>query len=251
MPLLQRLRCLTAGAALQFRASVLSPLAIVSTLLTPLTYGILVALSADQDPTDTFVGVALAGIWATLLTQSLFVILQERSWHTMEGLVAAPVPIVWPLLGRLLAVLAQGLLAVPMAWLCVWVGWSSFPFGAQILVAISTGALFFLGVGTVLLAVFARYRFAPGATNSLFGLVVLLSGLVGASPSLPGWLRVCGDLLGSTWSMHLVSGSGGSGPVQPLLMAVGLGTAWLLLGAVSLARVEQGMRRRSNAFSDG
>jgi ABC-2 type transport system permease protein len=194
-------------------------------------------------------GAGLMGIWSSTLVGSGMALQRERWAGTLEILISTPPPFVLVLTGITLATAAAGLYSLVAT--LVW-GALVFdvPFDVEhpLLFALSIPAtVLVLGLlGLVLAATFIFYRQTFALTNLLEYPIWLLTGLLVPLSLLPGWAEPLAWLVGPTWGVRAMRESAlGGDPLPALAMCVGLGLAYLALGALCLRWFESLARRKA------
>lgn len=236
-------RSILAGFTSQMRLSGLSPLSIISSALTPLTYGIAIISGFGEPSGALLLGCAGAAIWGSLQVQSCVVIIQERIWGTLQMLTISPTPIWAPLSGRLAAVTCQALAAIPVVLLTITIlfgGVRDMRLGPWS-VALTILTVGLVGMSLLLMGALARYRYAAGMVNGLFGAVVLLGGFFIPLSVLPTPIRQVGYLLPSSWALAATR-ENMADPAFELLLAAVIATAWLVAGAAYLSSAQRRLR---------
>jgi ABC-type multidrug transport system permease subunit len=238
------LRSIIAGFTSQMRLSGLSPLSITSSALSPLTYGIAIISGFGKPSGTLLLGCAGAAVWGSLQVQSTLVIVQERSWGTLQMLAISPVAIWAPLIGRLTAVTCQALIALPGILLAIVLlfggagniqpGW----WGAALTILIAG----LVGMCLVLMGALARYRYAAGMVNGLFGTVLLLGGFFVSPSALPAPIHQFGYLLPSSWALAATR-ENATGPAIRLGVAALIAGIWLTAGIAYLSSAQRRLRK--------
>ncbi|MFJ8626428.1 ABC transporter permease [Kitasatospora sp. NPDC093550] len=240
------IRAFTSGLVAQLRISSMTPLAIVSAVLSPMVYGILVVSSGSAPDIGLTLGIAAAGIWTTTLTSALFAVLEERRSRTLQLLVTVPASMAWPLLGRVLGGAVQGLTAVPASAVTVSLIWGVPEMGDPVVLL---GALVLVTAGCTAMSAFlvgflVRYRFFAGMVNGFFGLVTFLTGMFVPVSALQPFGRYLAELLPPTWGMSAVRDQSYS--------ELGIGClvllVWLVAALSYLSGAERRVRKISSAF---
>jgi ABC-type multidrug transport system permease subunit len=245
----ETLGALGEGLRIQLRMSSVTPLAAASSAVTPAAYGIAVASGFGEPSAALLLGTVATVLWGAVQTDVAVVVVQERSWGTLQVLAAGPTPLAAPLVGRLLGSVAQGLLTVPLAAGAVIaifgvppdVPWAR---GAAALLVVLAGLL---GMGLVLMGALARYRYSAGMVNGLFVVVLLLAGFFVPLASLPPALEVAGRLLPPAWAVDAVR-AGATHPWRGLGLGAALALLWLTAGATYLVGAERRLRRLASAY---
>jgi ABC-2 type transport system permease protein len=170
----------------------------------------------------------------------------------LELLAPASFPLV--LLGRILAVVSVGLVAVAEAWLVAGLGfgeWVEIHHPVVFLVTLLLTVAATAGTATALSAIFVLARSARTFQNSLSFPLFVLGGAVVPVSYLPEWIRPVARLVYLSWATDLLRESTGSGPVEHVLWRWGaivvLGLAGLVVGMRLVNRVEFRLRMTGTA----
>jgi ABC-type multidrug transport system permease subunit len=236
-------RSILAGFTSQMRLSGLSPLSIISSALTPLTYGVAIISGFGEPSGALLLGCAGAAIWGSLQVQGTLVIIQERAWGTLQMLTISPTPIWAPLIGRLTAVTCQAMAAIPGVLLAIMILFGGVrdirpgPWIAALMI-LTVGLA---GMSLVLMGALARYRYAAGMVNGLFGTVLLIGGFFVPLSGLPTPIQQVGYLLPSSWALAAVR-ENTTDPSLELLTAVLVTAAWVTAGAAYLSSAQRRLR---------
>ncbi len=237
------------GFRVQLLMSGLSPLAVISSAVTPASYGIVVISGFGRPTAALLLGTIATGLWGTLQVQSAITVVQERSWGTLQNLAASPTPLAAPLVGRLLGAAVQGLLTIPVTLTVVLLVFG-LPAGApwpRFALAIPVTAVGLVGMALVLMGALARFRYAAGMINGLFGLVILLGGFFVPLAALPTALSVLGYALPPAWAIDAVARSADH-PWRALGIGALVSLVWLGGGIRYLAGAERRLRRSASAY---
>ena len=238
---------LLAGFRMQVRESGLSPLALATDTLTPVAFGL--AVATEVRPTGAvLLGTIAAGLWGTLIVYCAVIVTQERNWRTLHQLAVAPSPIVFPLLGRLLAATGQAVLAIPLicgALYALFGTISNVPVG-RFLVALLVLTLGLFGMALFLLGALARFRYSAGMVNGLFGLMLMLGGLFLPVTELPAVGEAVGRALPTSWAVDSIR-RGAEDPWSMLATGFAIAVVWLGFGLWYVSRAERVMRRSAAA----
>ena len=241
---MRALSAIAAGAVLHLRVSALTPMAVISSSLTPVGMGILLCAGATDRGVDgqRVISIAFIAVWGTMLVQSVIAVVQERNWGTMRMLATTPSGIAIPLLGRVLAAAVHGLVSA-VAVLLVLLALVSTT-GGDLLTPRLLALLFVLvgyaGVTLVIVSWIVRHRYASGGVNGLFELVLLFSGAVVAVASLPAGLRPVGYVFPSVRIVHATPAA--------LAGQVLVSSAWLAVGLLLLTGASNSVRRTGKGF---
>jgi len=236
------LSALGAGAVLHLRVSALTPMAVVSSSLTPVGMGLLLcAGAADRGVAgQQLVSIAFIAVWGTMLVQSVIAVVQERNWGTMAMLATTPSGIALPLLGRVFAAAVHGLLSAAVVLLVLLPLVSTTDVLGLGLVTLVIALVGYAGVTLAIVSWIVRHRYASGGVNGLFELILLFSGAFVAMSALPAGLRPVGYLFPS---VRVADASAGTLAVQ-LLVSV----AWLAAGLLLLTGASNSVRKTGKGF---
>ncbi|HEX6344806.1 ABC transporter permease [Umezawaea sp.] len=249
----------TVLAAFRFQAALAwrTPDTLSVFVTAPLFTVVFLALSQFAGRTDLATHAVLApclmSLWAVALFLAGDLIGNERSWGTLEGLVATPVSFPLLVTARITTVTVLGLLTFAESWL-VAAGLFGIVldvahplvFGAGMLLS----ALAMAGTATSLSAVFVLTPSARTVQNTLSYPIYLLSGVMVPISFLPDWVQPLSRLVFLSWSGDLLRTSldpAPTGNVLPELGAVALlGVAGYLLGAALTRRFVRRARELGN-----
>jgi ABC-2 type transport system permease protein len=206
------MRPLLHGATVQLRTVALTPLALVTSYLTPLSIAVLAIWRIGHPRVDLVVGSMAAAVVNALVVQTYFAAMEERYDGTMQVHAASPTGLLAPLIGRLLGALTQGLVALPLTVALVAAMWGPAALGkaferqsmavalAGLLMAIA--GLFAMAM--VHVAMVVRSIAYTGLVNAIFPVAIVAMGLFTPMDALPGPLRLIGYALPPTWAMEAV-----------------------------------------------
>ncbi|POX64460.1 ABC transporter permease [Streptomyces sp. Ru62] len=185
----------------------------------------------------------LMSLWAMALFTAGELISQERSWGTLEALVATPAPFATVLTARIFAVTTLSLASFAESWAAAFgVFGIVLPIHHPVLFAacLLTSSFAMAGTALTLSAVFVLAPSARIVQNTLSYPFYLLSGVVVPITFLPGWLRPVSHVVFLSWSADLLRGSLAPDPVTNpagrLAAIVLLGFAGYAGGSLLLAR---------------
>jgi ABC-2 type transport system permease protein len=225
----------------QLKEARLQPVALLTTLLSPVVFGLLAFAIVGRPSAALVVGVGCAAMWETLILQLILMPVRERSAGTLLTTLASPSPLVAPFLGRVAASVLLSLPALVVPWIIVAVVWELPPLGSPLLLAagLLVVVLGFAGAGTVVAAGLAMSRYYEGMFNGLFPVTVLLSGLLVPTAALPVAGRWTSHLLGAAWGMEALR----SASWAPAAPGAVVDAAWLAVGVLFVRRVEFRLRQ--------
>jgi ABC-2 type transport system permease protein len=194
-------------------------------------------------------GAAVMGIWSVVTTTASGLLQRER-WHgTLELLVASPTRFALVLVPITTAMAALGRFSLvsTLRW-----GWLLFgitvPVQSPLLFALSVAvAIFSVALlGFLLSVAVVRYRTAWAMGNLLEYPGWLLCGFLVPLSFFPGWVTWIAYALPPTWGMAAIreAASGGS-PWADILLCLGTGLAYGLVGALVSEGVLRSARRHA------
>jgi ABC-2 type transport system permease protein len=207
--------------------------------------------SGNQAGTLLYValGAGLMGIWSATLFGSGGAIQWQRWQGTLELLVGAPPPFVAVLLPLTVATSTIGIYSVvaTLAWGRLFFGMPlDFAHPLQLAVALPATVLSLGMLGLLLASTFVLYRNANAFSNLLEYPVWLATGLLVPLTLLPGWVAPIGWFLSPTWGMRAIRQAAFGGDAWPeIALCVGLGLAYVALGALALQNFERLARSRA------
>jgi ABC-2 type transport system permease protein len=194
-------------------------------------------------------GAAVMGIWSVIATTASSLLQRERWLGTLELLVAAPTRFALILVPMTTAMASLGLYS--MAATLLW-GWLLF----DITVPVADPLLFVLSIvasilsialiGFLLSVAVVRYRTAWAMGNLLEYPGWLVCGFLVPLSLFPDWVGWLAHALPPTWGMQAIraSAAGGS-PWIDVLMCLGLGVVYGLVGALLSETVLRSARRHA------
>jgi ABC-2 type transport system permease protein len=116
----------------------------------------------------------------------------------------------------------------------------------QLAVALPATVLSLGMLGLLLASTFVLYRNANAFSNLLEYPVWLATGLLVPLTLLPGWVAPIGWFLSPTWGMRAIRQAAFGGDAWPeIALCVGLGLAYVALGALALQNFERLARSRA------
>lgn len=229
---------------------------VVSMLLSPLFFGLLILLMARGASAEhraaAVIGAALMGFWTVVIFGSAQVFHDMRRNGLLEIVVAAPMSLLRAALPQtlvtnlvgvldflLVAALGQYVLGSPLTA-------ENWPYLAAHLI-VCLFALTAMGVCLSVFFIVARDVYAW--TNVMEFPLWILSGLSGAQVQLPWVLDLLSRLLPTRWTMEAAASAMDGGPgAAPLIAAFVLGCCYLA-AAVPLVRAMQNTARRKGTLS--
>lgn len=222
------------GARLQLRQLGRSPDGFLAWCTTPLTTLALMAVLLHAGREDlaphALLAPVLMGMWAEALHVGGEVIAVERRSGRMDALLAAPAPFAAQHLGRMAAVSASSLAAVPLAWVpgSLLLG-SAVPIGHPVLFATTLllTAFAMCATATLMSCGFVLARSAGSVRNALSYPFFVLGGVLVPVSLLPAWVEVPASMFFLSWSSDLLRDAVGS----PVVDAAG----WRLAALAGLA----------------
>jgi ABC-2 type transport system permease protein len=194
-------------------------------------------------------GAAMMGIWSSIATTASGVLQRERWMGTLELLIASPTRFALVLVPITTAMATLGIysLVATLFW-----GWLLFDisipvadpllFALSVLVSIGSIAMlgFLLSVSVV------RYRAAWALGNLLEYPGWLLCGFLVPLALFPTWVTWISYALPPTWGMRAIrSSASGDSPWVDVLICLGLGLAYGLVGALLSETVLRSARRHA------
>jgi ABC-2 type transport system permease protein len=247
-------RLLAVGWLFHFRLAMLSAFDGLLALLWPLFFATVAffMFRAGGDPellVYASLGAAVMGVWTTTSVSASSALQRQRWQGTLELLAAAPVHFAAVLLPMTLATATIGFYCIVTTLL-----WGRFAFGIELrvddpllFVASLVAVVIAVGMLGFLLAVaFVRYRVAWAIGAATEYPVWLVCGFLVPLSLLPDWVRPISWALAPTWGMNAVRESAGGGtPLPDLILCLGLGIAYVGLGALLLERLLRAARQRA------
>jgi ABC-type multidrug transport system permease subunit len=244
-------RLVAIGALLHIKQLSRNPLEIVISLFSPIvlaTLAVYLFRAGDSPPPviQAAIGAGMMGIWESVLFGSGGAVQDQRWSGTLELLVSAPRRLAMKFLPITVASAVFGAYAVlaTILW-CVVVFRVDLdiarPVPFVIAVAVTIASLGMMGL--LLASTFVLLPNANALANTLSYPVWLLSGMLVAISTLPGWLDVIGAALPTTWGSRAVQEAAVGGPVWPALaICLAEGVACAALGSVLMDRMERRAR---------
>jgi ABC-type multidrug transport system permease subunit len=246
-------RSVISGIRLQLQTAALTPLALVTTYLTPLSVSLLVMLRFGRPELDLMAGSVEAAVLNALVMQTFFAIMNERFGGTMQILAATPSGLLTPLIGRLVGTLMQGLAALPLMILLVIVVWGPVELNAAVhrgsltiaviglfMAICSTCAMAVLHVGVAIRSV--SYR---GLVNAIFPVSVVAMGLFAPTETLPAPIRVLSWALPPAWAMEGIR----TNSYRAMSLCAATAVIWIGLGFFLLRHLPAWLRTSPDTYT--
>ncbi len=207
---------------------------------------------AGDDPKPLLyasLGAAVMGIWSTTSTSAGHSLARER-WHgTLELLVVAPAHFSLILLPTTIAMASIGIYS--MVATLLW-GWLVFGIEIQIgdplafALAVPATVLSIGALGFLLAVMFVRFRQAWALGNMLEYPVWLISGFLVPLTLFPDWVRPISWVLAPTWGINAIREAAmGGAPYLDVLLALGLGAAYVAIGVLFVRRALNAARAKA------
>jgi ABC-2 type transport system permease protein len=215
------------------------------------TTAFLVYRQADDPAVMVYAGLgsAVMGIWSVVATTASSLLQRERWLGTLELLVAAPTRFALVLVPITTAMASLGLysLTATLLW-----GWLLF----GITVPVASPVLFVLAIvvsifsialiGLLLSVAVVRYRTAWAMGNMLEYPGWLVCGFLVPLTIFPTWVGWIAYALPPTWGMQAIrSAASGGSPWRDVLLCLGLGMVYGLVGALLSETVLRSARRHA------
>jgi ABC-2 type transport system permease protein len=215
------------------------------------TTAFLVYRQADDPAVMVYAGLgsAVMGIWSVVATTTSRLLQRERWLGTLELLVAAPTRFALVLVPITTAMASLGLysLTATLLW-----GWLLF----GITVPVASPVLFVLAIvvsifsialiGFLLSVAVVRYRTAWAMGNLLEYPGWLVCGFLVPLTIFPTWVGWIAYALPPTWGMQAIrSAASGGSPWRDVLLCLGLGLVYGLVGALLSETVLRSARRHA------
>jgi ABC-2 type transport system permease protein len=215
------------------------------------TTAFLVYRQADDPAVMVYAGLgsAVMGIWSVVATTASSLLQRERWLGTLELLVAAPTRFALVLVPITTAMASLGLysLTATLLW-----GWLLF----GITVPVASPVLFVLAIvvsifsialiGFLLSVAVVRYRTAWAMGNLLEYPGWLVCGFLVPLTIFPTWVGWIAYALPPTWGMQAIrSAASGGSPWRDVLLCLGLGLVYGLVGALLSETVLRSARRHA------
>lgn len=195
-------------------------------------------------------GSAVMGIWSVIATTASSLLQRERWLGTLELLVTSPTRFALVLVPMTTAMATLGLYS-----LVATLVWGRLLFGIS--VPIADPVLFLLSIvvsifsialiGFLLSVVVVRYRTAWALGNLLEYPGWLVCGFLVPLSFFPTWVETVAYALPPTWGMQAIrSSANGGSPWLDVLMCLGLGIAYGVVGALLSETVLRSARRHAS-----
>jgi ABC-2 type transport system permease protein len=196
------------------------------------------------------IGAGMMGTWSSTLFGSGGTIQYARFRGTLELQVLAPPSYLLVLIPGMLATSTLGLysLAATLAWGKLLFGMSLHLAHPWLFLPACAAALVGLGLlGIVMASTFVLWRHANAFSNLLEYPIWLVTGLLVPLTQLPEWARWISYPLSPTWAAKAVRNAAlGGDVVTPMLLCLGLGLAYLVLGALTVSNFERLARKKAS-----
>jgi ABC-2 type transport system permease protein len=247
------MRLLIAGVRYELAVVRAQPTELTWLFVAPLYTVIFLAIVTHAGRTDlsayAVLGPSVMAIIGMAILSAGEFIDRDRWDGILELELAAPASFPVVLLGRIVAVVTVGLLAVGESWLVAGLGFGNWVavdhpgiFVVTLLLTVAATA----GTAVAMSAVFVLARSARIFQNSLSFPLFILGGAVVPVSYLPGWLTPVTRLVYLSWATDLLRDSTQSGPVDHLWWRwgaiVALGSVSFAVGVVLVGRVAQRLR---------
>jgi hypothetical protein len=76
-------------------------------------YGAAITAGYGKPSAALFLGAMAAGLWSALMIEPTVIVVNERSWGTLQSIAATPTSVSWPLIGRLIGSCLTALFCLP------------------------------------------------------------------------------------------------------------------------------------------
>jgi ABC-2 type transport system permease protein len=215
------------------------------------TTAFLVYRQADDPAVMVYAGLgsAVMGIWSVVATTASSLLQRERWLGTLELLVAAPTRFALVLVPITTAMASLGLYSLTAT--LVW-GWLLFgitvPVASPVLfvLAIAVSIFSIALIGFLLSVAVVRYRTAWAMGNMLEYPGWLVCGFLVPLTIFPTWVGWIAYALPPTWGMQAIrSAASGGSPWCDVLLCLGLGMVYGLVGALLSETVLRSARRHA------
>ncbi|WP_050374639.1 ABC transporter permease [Streptomyces acidiscabies] len=239
----------TLWGAVRFQLAIArtSPDVLLILVRAPLMTMVLLSISEYSGRRDLAAGVVLAPVLMALWDMTLLiageVINRERSWGTLEALVATPARFFLVVLGRIGAVTTISMVSFAEAWLVARYGFGihlTVVHGTVFVLCVLASGLAMAGTATLMSALFVLAPSARLMQNTLTYPFYLLAGVLVPVSMLPEWLRPLSSAVFLSWSAELLRESLSTDPVpdaaSSLAVITLLGLAGTLAGLFAVNR---------------
>ncbi|WP_371500534.1 ABC transporter permease [Kitasatospora sp. NBC_00374] len=231
-----------------------SPDVLLIFVRTPLTTLVLLSISEYAGRRDLAPYSIMAPVLMTLWDMALLiageVITKERSWGTLEALIATPARLPVVVLGRIVAVTTVSLLSMGEAWLVARGAFGislSIEHGPLFALCLTVSSLAMAGTATLMSALFVLAPNARLMQNTLTYPFYLLAGVLVPASMLPDWVRPLSSAVFLTWSADLLRRTLTPGPVPDAARSLAVIAALGLAGAAAGVLAITAMLRRAKA----
>lgn len=232
----------------QLKLALLTPRSVHVWVTAPLFGLVFLAVTEHAGRPDlaghAVVAPTLIALWTLALQSAGEIITDERDNGTLEGLVAAPVPVVAVVFLRMLAATVCAVPAFAEVWLLSGVlfgRWVAVPHPALLAAALLVTAFTTATTAAVLSPLFVLLPSARIVQNTISYPFYLLGGVVVPVAVFPDWLEVISRITFLSWSSDLLRAALSPAPVTagPLRLGVIalLGVLAAVLAAVLFGRV--------------
>jgi ABC-2 type transport system permease protein len=252
---MRTLRFVRVSWLLQFKMIMRSPFDGIGNVIYPLFFAttaffVFRAGSSPRTLIYASLGAAVMGMWSSVSTSAGSAMQRERWWGTLELLVAAPRHFSLVLFPSTLGLASVGIYNLVATLL-----WGRFAFGIPLTIehpllfglSIVGTVLAFAGLGLLFAVSFERFRAAWVLGNFFEYPVWLICGFLVPLSLLPTWVHPIAWVLAPTWGMNAIRESAlGGTPVPDLLLALGLGAAYVLGAVLVTNRVLDDARARGS-----
>ena len=213
-------------------------------LLTAIFLAIMLNSGRDDLIGHAVIGPVLMAMSVMALNVAGEIIQSDRYAGTLELVIAAPANMVVVLWGRVLAVVALGMLSLVEAWLVAWLGFGiviKVPHAGVFAVTLAASAFAMAGTATLAASLFVLTRRGFAYRVAISFPLYILGGVIVPIAFLPEWLQPLSRLVYLSWSADLLRASLRPEPVTgvaPALLAIlALAFASVLIGRRLLAWV--------------
>jgi ABC-2 type transport system permease protein len=248
------IRAFVSGMRIHLIQFVRNPFDIAGVVLWPIVYASIAyyLLDAKNDPSlllSASLGAAVMLMWSLVVIGSAGALEQQRWLGTLELLVASPTRFALILVPVTTAMASLGLFSLGCTLLWGWLLFgitvpieSPLAFALSVMVSIFSVAL----LGFLLSVAVVRYRTAWAMGNLLEYPGWLLCGFLVPLALFPGWVTWIAYALPPTWGMAPIRASAsGVSPWRDILVCLGLGLAYGLVGALVSEGVLRSARRHA------
>lgn len=240
------MRALFRGVVVQLRSAAVTPIALVTSYLTPLAIAVLAIAGFGRPRLDLITGAVTAAVMNALVVQSYFMIMEERHSGTMQMHAASPVGLLAPLVGRALGAFVQGIVALPLTVglvLAIW-GPRAVEQGLEhrsvilAFVALLMASSGLLAMAMVHVAMVVRSVSYAGLVNAVFPVAAVVMGFFTSISALPPPLRLLSYPFPPSWAMDAVR----TNSYSSLLWCAATGLGWAVIGVYLLRRLPSWLR---------